>query len=113
MAIRQQSEVKDKLLAIANGGWQAANINLIDKGKATPTKIKEAIDAFKAKAKSGDEFLFYYVGHGGNGSIGPGPDEELQTDPKEGSDDVVMWGQVLPGQDGVLQTEPKAGSDDN
>jgi len=98
--------------------WQANNINLLPKGAAIRKNIEDAINAFKQKAKAGDEFLFYYVGHGSDGYINSGKNCTLETQPAEGSDDEVraIWvyegdkrvrkAYIWPGPNGKLETKP-------
>jgi hypothetical protein len=100
-------KVRDKLLAVPNGGWKPENAKLIDKGTATAKAISDAINDIKAKAKPGDEFLFYFIGHGANGWISPGPNGVFETAPE--GDDVFTKGRtgIMPGSNGKLETKPK------
>lgn len=45
--------------------WDAADMNSLKGDAATPAAIQGAIDAAKAQSKPGDEFIFYFSGHGG------------------------------------------------
>lgn len=105
----QAKEVRDKLVQRFSC-WKVENAKMMDKGTATKQAIKDAIDSFKGQANSGDEFLFYYVGHGGNGALNdPDRDTELK------GDDVINpadKNQILPGEDGKLDTQPD-GDDDS
>ncbi len=45
--------------------WDSSDMTKLKGASATPNAIKNAIDAAKADSKPGDEFLFYFSGHGG------------------------------------------------
>ncbi|TLM72542.1 MAG: hypothetical protein FDZ70_08325 [Actinobacteria bacterium] len=52
-------------LAGYGASWSAADQTVLTGGAATPNAIQNAINAAKASSKPGDEFLFYFSGHGG------------------------------------------------
>jgi len=102
-------------------GWAANNIKVLEGGKptkdATRAKIKAAIDAYKANAKSGDEFIFWYFGHGSAGALGGGPNGKVDT--PWSSDDIRKTDKstgkehISPDKDGVFESGPPLqGSDD-
>lgn len=45
--------------------WDSADMAKLKGAAATPAAIQAAIDAAKAASKPGDEFVFYFSGHGG------------------------------------------------
>lgn len=45
--------------------WNAADMTELTGNAATPAAIEAAINAAKADSKPGDEFVFYFSGHGG------------------------------------------------
>jgi len=45
--------------------WNPADMNKLKGDAATPAAIQAAINAAKADSKPGDEFIFYFSGHGG------------------------------------------------
>jgi hypothetical protein len=52
-------------LADHGASWDASDQAKLKGDAATPHAIKAAIDAAKADSKPGDEFIFYFSGHGG------------------------------------------------
>jgi len=51
-------------------GWNiAANTELLQDDDASYTNIYYAIERMKRRARPGDEFLFYFAGHGGNRTL--------------------------------------------
>nr|MDA3936249.1 caspase family protein [Actinomycetota bacterium] len=52
-------------LAEYGASWDSADMNKLKGDAATPAAIGGAINAAKADSKPGDEFLFYFAGHGG------------------------------------------------
>ncbi len=54
-----------EVLAGHTPSWSTADQNKLKGASATPAAIEAAINAAKASSKPGDEFIFYFSGHGG------------------------------------------------
>ncbi len=62
-----EKDVDDLTGALEGYGasWNSSDMTKLKGASATPNAIKAAIDAAKADSKPGDEFIFYFSGHGG------------------------------------------------
>lgn len=62
-----EKDVEDLSQALGQypASWGAADMNKLLGADATPANIQAGIDAAKASSQPGDEFLFYFSGHGG------------------------------------------------
>lgn len=69
------------------GSWQDANMTKLKNGKRAD--IETCVNAAKAAAEPGDEFIFYFSGHGGNGTFQDGVQDQHETaaDPNDDPDD--------------------------
>lgn len=89
------TDAKNMRDALVAQGWAAANTTLLNDltpGSASePTRphIEEAINDYKEKAKSCDEFVFYYSGHAGHVA-------DANGDERDGDGDEYL---ALPGPD--------------
>ena len=62
-----EQDIKDVKKALENhpDSWTPGDATSLTGAAATPAAIQNAINAAKGSAKPGDEFLFYFSGHGG------------------------------------------------
>lgn len=90
--------IRDKLIQWwdDNPNYQPGDTTLINNGGATKAAITTAINNAKAKAQPGDEFIFFFSGHGSNSIIPDansdepdGYDNSLRVDGGRISDDEL------------------------
>ena len=69
------------------GSWQDANMTKLKNGKRAD--IEACVNAAKGAAEPGDEFIFYFSGHGGNHTFQDGVKDQHETtaDPNDDPDD--------------------------
>ena len=69
------------------GSWQDANMTKLKNGKRVD--IEACVNAAKGSAEPGDEFIFYFSGHGGNHTFQDGVKDQHETtaDPNDDPDD--------------------------
>ncbi len=81
-----EAEAEDMRDALVNQGWAAANTKLLNNltpgmpDEPTKANIEEAINELKNKAKSCDEFVFYFAGHGGHAADADGDERDGDGD---------------------------------
>lgn len=68
-----------RLLAIKKGGWESERMKRFKFG-ATLAEVEGAINSLKPVLESGDEFQFFYAGHGTPPTFQDGPDEDTEPD---------------------------------
>ncbi|GAB4277537.1 MAG: hypothetical protein Kow0056_09080 [Coriobacteriia bacterium] len=63
-AEKDAKEVKEKLEGYSDS-WDSDNMDLLTGDAATPDAVQNAVNQAKSESKPGDEFVFYFSGHGG------------------------------------------------
>lgn len=110
-------DLKDALTG-QPASWDEADIDTLTGAAATPAGIQAAIDAAKAYSKPGDEFLFYFSGHGGGydkdsgyagGIIDHVDTDETADDDASGDERAIPIPESGFGMDGSKLTTPPAG----
>ena len=106
-----EKDVDDLTGALEGYGssWDSGDMTKLKGAAATPAAIEAAINAAKADSKPGDEFLFYFSGHGG----GYDKDDGLaggRIDPEGGDETAIRIPESDFGTfDGSGLTTPAAG----
>jgi hypothetical protein len=77
-------------------GFSASNVHELTNAAATRTAIHEAVNTIKAVAKSGDEVVFFFSGHGAKGKAADGDRNNVDQSIVVQENGQFVLAQVIP-----------------